>query len=164
MELKSFASVLYLLENIVLEMKKLIFDKSLQTSRFPNLKISAFFLLGCGKKCQNIKLKKHKITGYNSGLASLLVFRCRNFFFSKKLYLSGRNSVRFAATQARQRDVGKPSLLSHDVLPTVGFDAFQIGAKNSFRNDDKAERSLGESGQKLQRVSPVPTKTAVLKS
>ena len=38
--------------------------------------------------------------------------------------------------------VGKPSLLSHDVLPTVGFDAFLMRVKNSQRNDDKAERSL----------------------
>ena len=36
--------------------------------------------------------------------------------------------------------VGKPSLLPHDVLPTVAFDAFRSGVKNSFRNDDKAER------------------------
>ena len=40
---------------------------------------------------------------------------------------------------------GKPSLLSHDVLPTVAFDAFRKGVKNSFRNDDKAERSLANS-------------------
>ena len=38
--------------------------------------------------------------------------------------------------------VGKPSLLPHDVLPTVVFDAFRRGVKNSFLNDDKAELSL----------------------
>ena len=38
--------------------------------------------------------------------------------------------------------IGKPSLLPHDVLPIVGFDALRSGVKNSFRNDDKAERSL----------------------
>ena len=64
----------------------------------------------------------------------------------------------------RRTDVGEPSLLVHDFLSTVGFDALRSGVKNSFRNDEKAERSLGESGQKLRRVSPVPTKTAVLKS
>ena len=37
--------------------------------------------------------------------------------------------------------VGKPSLHSHDVLPTVGLDAFLSG-ENSLRNDDQAERSL----------------------
>jgi hypothetical protein len=37
--------------------------------------------------------------------------------------------------------VGKPSLLPHDVLPTVAFDAFQFGTSSSL-NDDKAERSL----------------------
>ena len=38
--------------------------------------------------------------------------------------------------------VGKPSLLSHDVLPTVAFDTLRRGVKNSFRNDDKSELSL----------------------
>ncbi|MFY0482279.1 hypothetical protein ACI6PS_06690 [Flavobacterium sp. PLA-1-15] len=37
---------------------------------------------------------------------------------------------------------GKPLLLPHDVSPTAAFDAFRKGMKNSFRNDDKAERSL----------------------
>ena len=40
--------------------------------------------------------------------------------------------------------VGKPSLHSHDVLPTVGLDAFLSG-ENSLRNDDQAERSLAVS-------------------
>ena len=53
------------------------------------------------------------------------------------------------ATEAKQRNVmydtptdGKPSLLAHEVLPTVAFEAFRSGVKNSFKNYDKAERSL----------------------
>ena len=37
---------------------------------------------------------------------------------------------------------GKPSWLRHDILPTVAFDGFRRGVKNSFRNDVKAKRSL----------------------
>ncbi|RRJ87676.1 hypothetical protein [Flavobacterium macacae] len=33
--------------------------------------------------------------------------------------------------------VGKPSLLSHDVLPTVAFDAFRKGVKTPFRTTTK---------------------------
>ena len=51
--------------------------------------------------------------------------------------------------------VGKPSLLPHDVLPTVAFDAFRSGVKNSFRNDDKAERFVSGQAKATQRKQTV---------
>ena len=58
--------------------------------------------------------------------------------------------------------VGKPSLLPHDVLPTVAFDAFRKGVKNSVRNDDKAERSLSDSFDR-QKTERKKTKNMIKK-
>ncbi len=53
----------------------------------------------------------------------------------------------FSQRTARLRSpVLKPLLLLHDVLPTVGFDAFQRRV-NSFWNDDKAEPYFWNDGK-----------------
>ena len=38
-----------------------------------------------------------------------------------------------------------------NLVPTVAFDAFRRGVKNSFRNDEKAERSLADTFEKKMR-------------
>ena len=48
----------------------------------------------------------------------------------------------FANDGSASRTAVKTSLLSHDALPTVAFEAFRKGVNDSFRNDDNAERSL----------------------
>ena len=97
-----------------------------------------------------------KAVSRNYEFCSKFTFR-NNFYLYHKIIRSEVRNKREAAERCWEKSpfgtifpndrsatptIGKPSLLSHDVLPTVGFDAFPIGVKNSFRNDDKAERIL----------------------
>jgi hypothetical protein len=75
-------------------------------------------------------------------LADSEVLRNRHLRVAAKRWEKSPFGTIFPNDRSATPTVGKPSLHSHDVLPTVAFDAFRKGVKNSFRNDDKAERSL----------------------
>ena len=67
-------------------------------------------------------------------------FRYRQLLIDTNRWEKSTFRTIFPTNRSATPTVGKPSLLAHDVLPTVAFDAFRRGVKNSFRNDDKAER------------------------
>jgi len=75
-------------------------------------------------------------------LADSFRLRNRQLLVAAKRWEKSPFGTIFPNDRSATPTVGKPSLHSHDVLPTVAFDAFHKGVKNSFRNDDKAERSL----------------------
>ena len=81
----------------------------------------------------------------SSVVADSFVFRNRQLLVAAKRWEKSPFGTIFPNDRSATPTVGKPSLLPHDVLPTVAFDAFHRGVKNSFRNEDKAERSLPAS-------------------
>jgi hypothetical protein len=69
----------------------------------------------------------------NSGFVHLIKFSAENPRLRKaaKRWEKSPFGTIFPNDRSATPTVGKPSLLPHDVLPTVAFDAFQFGTSSS---------------------------------
>ena len=72
------------------------------------------------------------------------------------IYKLGKIALRdnFSQRSARLRRLLEPSLLPHDVLPTVAFDAFRKESfQLPFQNDDKAELNVSGHCHKKSQLN-----------